>query len=218
MRNLRRASGWRTLASLLILAATSLATGQALAEDNDRGRQLYALCSSCHGDNGEGARSYYAPAIAGLDEWYVLDQLKKFRSGWRATHFDDLTGMRMRPMALTLRTDEDVAAVAKYVASMPATNPEPQVEGGNPENGKALYVTCVQCHGPKGLGVRETFGPPLVGGSDWYLLDQLKKFRQGIRGYNPADVNGIMMRTQTFGLADEQAMKDVLAYVRTLSE
>ena len=118
-------------------------------------------------------------------------------------------------MALTLRTDEDVAAVSKYVASLPAVKPAPEVQGGNPESGKALYVTCVQCHGPNAEGVRDTFGPPLRS-NDWYYLDQLKKYRQGIRGSNPADVNAIMMRTQTFGLANEQAMKDVLAYIETL--
>ena len=79
---------------------------------------LFDLCSQCHGVDGAGDPRFLAPSIAGLPEWYALTQLSKFRSGARGTHFDDISGMRMRPMALTLANEDDVASVAAYVASL----------------------------------------------------------------------------------------------------
>jgi cytochrome c553 len=58
--------------------------------------------------------------------------------------------------------------------------------------------------------------PPLVTASDWYLLTQLKNFKHGVRGANAAaDVSGAMMMPMAAPL-DEQAMKDVIAYIQTL--
>ena len=42
---------------------------------------------------------------------YVDRQLHKFYDGVRGTHFDDIMGMKMRPMALTTRTRAPLRAV-----------------------------------------------------------------------------------------------------------
>lgn len=190
----------------------------ARADDAERGAKLYTLCAQCHGPDGAGDRRFLAPAIAGLDEWYVLVQLGKFRSGQRGTHFDDLSGMRMRPMSLTLRSEEDVATVAKHVASMPRTNPDPQLEGGDAARGQATYAAlCVSCHGAQGEGLQPLNGPRLAGASDWYLADQLHKFKVGVRGADPRDPIAIMMRPMAMTLADDQAVLDVVAYIATLA-
>lgn len=206
------------VATLLIMAACGLATPAAFAEDNNRGEVLFDLCSSCHGVKGEGHRIYLAPAIAGLSEWYVLTQLQNFRGGLRGTHFDDLAGMRMRPMSLTLRSDADVEAVAKYVASLPKTLPARELSGGDPAKGQASYALCASCHGARGEGVKATNGPPLAHLNDWYLLEQLRKYKAGIRGTNPKDINGIMMRPMALTLTSDQAMLDVVAYITSLSK
>ena len=44
----------------------------------------------------------------------------------------------------------------------------------------------------------------------------LKKFKEGVRGTNPQDIGGMQMRPMSMTLVDEQAMKDVIAYIRTL--
>ena len=50
---------------------------------------------------------------------------------------------------------------------------------------------------------------------DWYMLEQLKKFKLGLRGANLQDVEGMTMRPIVLAtLPDEQAMKDVVAYIR----
>ena len=58
--------------------------------------------------------------------------------------------------------------------------------------------------------------PPLIHSADWYLLNQLQKFKARIRGWKPEDANGQVMVGMAQTLADEQAMKDVIAHIMTL--
>lgn len=199
-------------AALCIAAATP---GPALA-DEARARELFNLCAQCHGPEGAGNRLFLAPAIAGLSQWYVELQLSNFRKGIRGLHPDDTAGLRMYPMSLAIRDDEDVKSLAAYVASLPPAWPAPQLVGGNAATGKQFYVTCQACHGPDGRGMQAVGGPNLVVSSDWYLLSQLEKFKAGIRGTNPGDVAGMRMRPMSMTLPNEQAMRDVIAYIMTL--
>jgi cytochrome c553 len=205
-------------AFLLALAlAVALPAAGALAQDTARGEQLFKLCSQCHGDDGAGNAETLAPAIAGLPAWFVSGQLHKFRNGGRGTHFDDISGMRMRPMSMWLRNDDDVANVAAYVASLPKKNAAPTLAGGNAEAGKVRYPLCASCHGASGEGNQAMEAPPLAGGSDWYMLTALEKFKAGVRGANPSDPAGARMRGMSMTLTDQQAMLDVLAYIGTLT-
>jgi cytochrome c553 len=195
------------------------AAAPAAAQDLARGAQIYDLCAACHGDAGQGNELYLAPAIGGLPLWYVQGQLTKFRDGGRGTHFDDLPGMRMRPMARQLATarGNDLEDVAAYVASLPAVKPEPTLTGGDPARGAPHYAVCQACHGAAGEGVQATNGPPLANQSDWYLLSSLERFKSGIRGSAPNDPNGAVMRGMAAILQDEQAMKDVIAHIVSLA-
>jgi cytochrome c oxidase subunit 2 len=58
--------------------------------------------------------------------------------------------------------------------------------------------------------------PRQAGISDWYLLNQLKNFKQGLRGHHPEDLDGKQMRMMAQTLQDDQAMRDVVAYINTL--
>jgi cytochrome c oxidase subunit 2 len=215
----RRPLRQKLIGSLATVALVLALGGFAHAQDLERGEDLYSLCSQCHGTLGQGNELYLAPQISGLESWYVLSQLEAFRAGRRGLDFDDIAGMRMRPMALTLRSEEDVKSVAAYVASMPIDEPEPVLTGGNAEHGKALYVTCAACHGAAGEGIEGLKGPSLNHASDWYVLKQLQKFRSGIRGGDPAkDPTGAQMRAMALTLADDQAVLDVVAYIATLSK
>lgn len=183
----------------------------------DHGEYLFSnYCAQCHGSDAVGKVRISAPAIAGLPDWYVTEQLHKFRGGVRGTHFDDLEGMRMRPMSLTLGTETDITAVSMFVASLAPTHAEPTLTGGDAEKGKQLYVTCNACHGPEAAGNPVLGSPPLTVQNDWYLIKQLGKFKAGVRGANSKDLRGGQMRPMAATLPDEQAMKDVVAYVQTL--
>jgi len=208
------------LAALVVamLALPASAQESASARDLERGRQLFALCTQCHLADGGGSRLALAPAIAGLPQWYVVAQLQKFRAGYRGQHFDDIAGMRMRPMSIALASDADVTAVAAYVESLAPIVPSPVLEGGDATKGQTLYAPCAACHAPDGSGNQAVFGPPLTHTSDWYLLTQLANFRAGVRGTKPGDTSGALMRPMSMTLADEQAMRDVIAYITTLAK
>lgn len=208
--------------SLVAVVAMTFATSAAHAEDAvdlANGKELFQLCQQCHGAEGHGNREFLAPAIAGFDPWYVEMQLGEFRSGLRGLHFDDISGMRMRPMSMTLRTEQEVKNVAAYVASLPKADPQPTVAGGNAETGKALYTLCAACHGPSGDGIQPMKAPALNHSNDWYLVLQLEKFKSGVRGTRPGDPYGVLMGPSSpmaMTLKTDQSVRDVVAYIMTL--
>ena len=204
------------LKAAIIGLAASILAGTAGADE--RGKQLYVNCTACHGAEAQGNKLFNAPALAGLSEKYLVEQLKKFKAGHRGGDVKDTTGLQMRPMAQVLQTEQDQVAVAKYIASLPAKHRESTLEGGDPEKGKMSYMICQSCHGADGKGNDLLNAPSLINQHDWYHLSQLKKFKEGIRGGNPADITGSQMRPMAMTLVDEQAMKDVIAYIQTLSK
>lgn len=177
---------------------------------------MYSDCTSCHGTQGEGAIAFGAPAIAGLPVWYLEAQLNKFRNGIRGSHVDDPEGLRMRPMSWQLKTNEEVRVIADYVSKLPAPGGDKTLADANAEAGKANYGVCVACHGARGEGNQALNAPPLTGQHDWYLARQLSKFRSGVRGAHPQDLTGQQMRPMALTLPDEQAVKNVVAYIQTL--
>jgi cytochrome c553 len=206
----------RSVATALLALAVSIA-GATSARANPRGEQLFQLCAQCHGAAGEGNELFLSPSLAGLPDWYVSRQLHKFRDGTRGLHPDDVAGMRMRPMAMWLKTDEDIDAVTAYVSSLPPARPPPVVKGGDPERGKTLFTVCTACHQADAKGNEQIGAPPIVRASDWYLLSQISNFKAGIRGTRPEDAQGALMRPMAMTLVDEQAAKDVIAYIMTLT-
>jgi cytochrome c oxidase subunit 2 len=184
-----------------------------------RGEHVFTnYCSPCHGADAGGNQAYGAPAIAGLPDWYLLEQLHKYRTGLRGAHRDDTEGLRMRPMSRTLMTEADVQVVATHVAGMSAARAPATLTGGDAANGAKLFVTCTACHGPEGAGNEQLHAPPLTVQQDWYLDRQLHKFKAGIRGANPKDQWGLTMRPMAQTLPDDQAIKDVVAHIQTLPQ
>ena len=209
---------WLLLAGV-IAAAASAACSRAegsTASASLPGKELFRACVSCHGDDGRGNRTIGAPPIAGLPSWYVEAQLTKFRSGLRGAHPDDHEGLRMRPMARQMMNEGEVKSVAAYVGSLPAAHTGRTLEGGNATAGAASFAPCVACHGPAGQGNEQLKAPTIAGQADWYLFAQLKKFKAGVRGANPKDAQGALMRPMAQTLANEQAMLDVVTHVASL--
>ena len=59
-----------------------------------------------------------SPRLAGSNDWYLLGQLKAFRSGERGAHPQDTTGKQMRAMAVILPDDQALQDVVAYLASL----------------------------------------------------------------------------------------------------
>ena len=196
----------------------TISMGMAHAEGNAaKGKQTYATCAACHGQKGEGNLAMNAPAIAGQEDWYLLRQLKAFKSGIRGTHPKDVYGTQMRPMAMMLADEQAMKDVIAHVMTFPKAAKEDMSKwGGNASKGASAYATCAACHGPKAKGQKALNAPALTQLPSWYLLRQLKSFKDGIRGTNPKDVYGAQMRPMAMMLADEQAMKDIIAYIKSM--
>jgi cytochrome c oxidase subunit 2 len=174
----------------------------------------YGFCTVCHGAQGNGNIAIRAPKIAGIEPWYLKLQFEHFRSGLRGTHEADLPGLEMRPVAEPM-DDATIAAVAAYVRTFEA-KPPPHTVSGDAKQGRKLYAACTACHGTKAQGNRELRAPALAGQTDWYLVTQLERFRSGLRGYAPADVQGAQMRAAVNALPDDAAVANVVAYINTL--
>jgi cytochrome c553 len=214
-----------TRLSFIAAVAAALSTGcWGPSPESGPAAEIYGNCISCHMENGGGKQIILAPAIAGLPQWYVEDSVRKFRSGVRGSHFYDVAGMRMRPMARTLK-EAQITPVAEYVANLPPVPQPKTMEGGDATKGKALFATCTACHGADGSGTTlgkpgPTSGPPIARMADWYIYEQLSKFRTGMRGADgKRDPNGFSMANMAkTTLKNEQAVKDVIAYIGTLGK
>ena len=90
------------------------------------------------------------------------------------------------------------------------------VQAADTVAGKALYNTCVACHGAAGQGVAALNSPALAGQEEAYLARQLNNFKAGIRGSAAEDVTGMQMRTMATTLNDDKAVADVTAYIAGL--
>lgn len=187
------------------------------AGDAAKGKASYAVCQACHGADGMGNKDLNAPKIAGQEAWYLERQLKNFKAGIRGADPKDTYGMQMRPMALTLANDQAIEDMAAYVSSMPVEkSTEQTIKGGDVTAGGAAYVICQACHGPAGEGNKALNSPKLSGLQDWYVVRQLKNFKAGTRGTKSGDLYGMQMRPMAMILANDQAIKNVAAYIATL--
>ena len=198
---------------LLVTAGTSLPVEA--AGDPERGKQLYALCAACHGPNAEGIPALNAPANAGQDPWYMTRQLKNFRAGIRGAHPDDTFGAQMRPMAMVLAGEEQIADVVAYINSLDLPDP-PQTVDGDVELGKQAYETCIPCHGEYGQGAQSLDAPRLSNQHDWYIVRQLENFNAGIRGGHQNDIYGAQMRIMSQMLESDERIRAVAAYIASL--
>jgi cytochrome c oxidase subunit 2 len=158
-----------------------------------------------------------APALAGLSAVYVEEQLHKFRSGHRGLDPNDLAGMRMRPMAVGLSGEADIKAVSQYVSFfLKRRHHSEATVMGDPKRGLEIYATCSACHGFLGEGNDMLKAPALAGADDWYLEKQLHNFRSGSRGSAAGDELGAQMQPFAKALKNDQAVKDVVAYIQSM--
>ena len=200
-----------TLALGIMTAENASAAG-----DATKGKAAYAVCAACHGANGMGNKALNAPRIAGQEPWYLERQLKNYKGGIRGADPKDTYGMQMRPMALTLANEQAVSDMAAYVSRTPDSKPSESTVTGDAKAGKASYMICQTCHGPKGGGNRALNSPDLTGLQDWYIVRQLKNFKAGIRGTKSGDLFGMQMRPMAMTLANDAAINNVTAYIATL--
>lgn len=165
-------------------------------------------CVSCHAGApaGQGAAPAAPagafPTLAGMPADYVAKQLFDYRQDRRG---DPVMG----PIAKALKDDE-IAAVARYYAGLPAPDVMLAQGGDSPaqklhalgDNARALPA-CANCHGVNGEG-QGFLLPRLAGQPADYLVKQFDAFRTGAR-HNDGDgaMRGIAQR---LGVDDVRAL------------
>ena len=206
----------RFVSGILTFVLGSLVSTILFAEGNvKRGEKKYKVCVACHGENGGGLKITNAPRIAGQESWYLARQLYNFKNGIRGSHLKDITGLQMRPMAMSLFTDQDVEDVVSYIETLNGRGKHLDLEG-DIDAGKKAYAVCVSCHGSNGEGNKALNSPKIAGLPDWYVERQLYKFRQGIRGVHPKDIYGQQMRPMAISLANDEVVRNVTVYLASL--
>jgi cytochrome c553 len=205
------------LAALPGAAQTAAAPAHDPFTDGDatRGTAKAAVCSACHGPNGNSSSPEW-PRLAGQNAVYIAEQLRLFRTGVRNNPV-------MKPLASTL-SDEDIDDLAVYYEAQTPAGLE--ADPSYWRAGEALYLrgdrahdvpACVACHGPVGRGNLAAGYPALRAQQSVYVVKQLNDYASGARytAAKPAAAsrNGAMMFTIAARLSPEQ-IRDVASYVQ----
>ena len=109
------------IAGLATLITSELPPAQPPATirgDADRGKDYYVnICSACHGGNALGNDALGAPALAGVNDWYLKSSYQSYLDGVRGVHPDDFYGAQMARLAPALANRDDINDVIAYIAS-----------------------------------------------------------------------------------------------------
>lgn len=135
---------------------------------------------------------------------YLIKQVHDFRKGARKNDF-------MQMMAKSL-DDADLADIAAWFASLPATDARADAAGRalfeQGDAGRGL-LACASCHGAGGKGINAATGPVLRGQAERYLVQQLHDWKTGVRRNSAGGV----MNSQAALLSDAE----IAALARYLS-
>jgi cytochrome c553 len=86
--------------------------------DAAKGQALFATCVACHQADGKGNQALGAPPLVGSADWYMLTQLKNFKSGVRGAVPSDTTGAQMAAMSNTLVDEQAMLDVLAHIATL----------------------------------------------------------------------------------------------------
>jgi len=101
----------RKLVTAVVFALLMVSGGAQAGGDPAKGKELSVDCVDCHGENGLGDADN--PAIAGLEEAFLIKQMQDFKSGARPDKQDAML------MYVEDLSDQDMADLAAYYASLP---------------------------------------------------------------------------------------------------
>ena len=110
------------VAGLATLIATELPPARpanANKGDASRGEDYYVnICSACHGGNAQGNDALGAPALAGLNDWYLRSSYQSYLDGVRGNHPDDFYGAQMSRLAPVLADMGDIDDVIAFITTL----------------------------------------------------------------------------------------------------
>lgn len=168
-------------------------------------------CLTCHSTK----EMQRGPLLEGLEEWYLDESIDRFRAGHRGTNPKDVQGQLMYSAIKDLPEDDIMQAIEWF-----AGQKRPLIKAyvkGDIERGKVLYAErCYGCH-EHTMGKFFSRSPDLYKLEDWYLLSQLRAFKNGWRGSETEDNHGASMKVAVDDMNDTD-FKDVAAYLATFQQ
>ena len=197
---------------MFVIVAIGMAAALSAQEPTATGQLKMINCNACHGPVGNTAVPEW-PKVAGLDEAYIVAQLRAYQAGARpsvlmAPHTRGLSEQEMHELG-------SVYASRKMSIGKPAGS-----DNGLAAQGARIYRSgipgqqvsaCATCHGPTGDG-NPSKGFTRVGGQNAaYVVMQLQAFRSGQR-VDPTQTMGRV----TAQMSDDD-MRAVAAYIQGLS-
>ena len=198
----------------LLMAWTQVASAQ-IVGDAERGKELTATCTACHGADGNSPAPAF-PKLAGLGEKYLLKQMQDIRDGARPvpTMVGQVDG----------KSDQELADMAAFYASQPRSGG--QADPALVPLGEKVYragvaerkvAACSACHSPNGKGNAPAGFPALAGQHAEYIAAQLKAYRTGYEDESGRTNDGdtMIMRSNAFGLSDKE-IEAVASYISGL--
>ncbi|MEE8059881.1 MAG: c-type cytochrome [Pseudomonadales bacterium] len=216
----------KLLISFLMLtgcASLAQADGDAIA-----GKTKAAACAVCHGEGGHSIAPSF-PKLAGQNERYLIKQMKDIQCGALSEadqKAQKCSGRSVAMMAgqLEAMSDTDIANIAAYYASQPASGGQAKAELA--AKGEEIYragirakgvAACTACHSPTGSGNAPAGFPALSGQHADYIAAQLEAFRAAADGLEGRDNDGDtqVMRDVAYRLSDSE-IAAVASYIAGL--
>jgi cytochrome c553 len=191
--------------------ATAAALGMAWAAPaiaQDAQAMATTVCAACHGPDGNSLVPMF-PKIAGLQETYIIKQLRDFQSGRRKSDI-------MAPVVASLKP-EDLAPLANYF-SQQKLKPGDASDKSEIAVGKLLYFdgneetgvpACVGCHQAQGAG--QAVYPRIGGQHATYVAQQLRNFAAGERSNDVSRFMRVVAKRMS-----EEEIQSVAAYLVSL--
>lgn len=81
-----------------------------------QGRLLYLSCGACHGTRAEGRPELQSPPLNVQEDWYLLEQTGKFKTGLRGLHPHDQEGGLMHRVVANMEPTQ-IRDVIFYIAT-----------------------------------------------------------------------------------------------------
>ncbi len=191
------------------------ATTKALpAQSVEEGRQLFlANCASCHGQNAEGRPTgngdkVAGPALAGVGAAAVDFQMGTGRMPLAGPNVQAPGGGQVK------FSDEQIAAIGAYIASL-APGPEvPSEEAvdpskGDPAKGGELFrVNCAMCHNFAGAGgalTRGKYAPAIGDVTDRHIYEAMTTGPQSMPVFSDSNLT-------------PESKRDIIAFLNAIDE
>jgi cytochrome c553 len=166
------------------------------------------VCAACHGEDGNSVIPMF-PKIAGLQESYIVKQLRDFMSGRRKSDI-------MAPVVATLKP-ADIAPLAALFSAQ-KMKPSDDADKKSVAFGKVVYFegneesgvpACVGCHQPQGTG--HLVYPRIGGQHVTYVTQQLKNFASAERSNDASRFMRVIAKRMS-----EEEIDSVAAYLAGL--